>query len=442
MLDASLAGSALERAVRVDDGVGKILKSSLGASNLFPPKLPRYTMPVSTSLSSSSQFGSLVQIVFCCKPLRMEQLPLWLASKARTLCDGVRPELSVVHYKGFGQTMDIRARPPSADMLSMLCGAGVVVFDGDRFEVASDSDGICVNFVCALPMICSATHSRAESGPALLAFKLEDEETDFLRSWQGLRCCIGSDQLPYKITVDAHNLPSAHVIEITYVLIPRNVCSPSYRGGILWNGFAGSKLPSQRTRIFSSILEDAKKISGWENDAELNQSRVRCNLPPFPVRSYEAELPQSMADSLPVFAGWASAHVADDEGREVSSENSHEALFEARGPVGAVSYFSHAKEGELAAGSSYFVSLGTLATLATAAVDHSAVLLKRQVVAWGGYHVVTHELAAESALYSPNFADCLPWHYFHAERTKRVGAIVERQEGLLNGAKFRGLHCH
>jgi hypothetical protein len=358
----------------------------------------------------------------------MEQLPLWLASKARTLGDAVRPELSVVHFKGFGQTMDIRARPPSEDMLSMLCGADVVVFDGDRFEVASDYDGICVNFVCALPMICSAAQSRTESRPALLAFKLEDEEADFLRSWQGLRCCVGSDQLPLKIAADAPNLLSARVIEVAYVLVPRNVCSPSYRGGILWNGAAGSKLPSQRTRIFSSILDDAKKINGWENGAELNQSRMRCNLPPFPDGLYEA-----MAGSLP------GPHHVHDECHEISSENAHEALCEARGPA---SYFSLDKEGELAAGSSDFVSLGTLATLATAAVDHSAVHLKRQVVAWGGYHVVTHELAAESALYSPNFSECLPWHYFHAERTKHAGAGVERQEGLLNGVQFRGLHCH
>jgi D-tyrosyl-tRNA(Tyr) deacylase len=88
------------------------------------------------------------------------------------------------------------------------------------------------------------------------------------------------------------------------------------------------------------------------------------------------------------------------------------------------------------------VSLGTLATLATAAVDRRFVHLKRQVVAWGGYHIVACELSAESALFMPKFAQTLPWHYFHAVRTKKVGAAVERQEGLLKAAQFHGLHCH
>ena len=384
--------------------------------------------------ASCTRASAPVQIEFRCNPLLLEQLPLWLASKARTHDDRSQPELSVVHYKGFGKTLDIRDAPPPADLLRMLAAADVVAFDGDWFEVASDSDGLSVNFVCALPMLFASGQSSTEPGPALLAFKIDDQEAEFLQSWHGLRCHLGSDLLPFKLDAHLPDWAPHRVIAITYVIVPRCVCSPSYRGGILWNGAAAAALPPQRHHLFSSILDDAKKIDCWESIAELNQSRIASDLPPFTDRSHEAGHSPAVSSSP--------ARLALHSPLSASPENGRESLFEApAADAAAHSYFSHAHEEKLAPGASVYVSLGTLATLATYHRSPS-LHLQRQVVVWGGYHIVACELAAESALYMPNFPSALPWHYFHAARTRVVGAEVETQQGLLQGVQFCGLHCH
>jgi hypothetical protein len=386
--------------------------------------------------ASCSRASAPVEIEFRCDALLLEQLPLWLASKARMHDGRSHPELSVVHYKGFGKTLDIRDGPPPADLLRMLAAADVVAFDGDWFEVAPGSDGICVNFVCALPMLFASSHARTEPGPALLAFKIEDEEAEFLQSWNGLRCRVGSDGLPFKVAADRPDCAPHRVVEIAYVIVPRCVCSPSYRGGILWNGAAAAALPPPRDHIFASILDDAKKIDRWESIAELNQSRIASNLPPFRDRS---QLGRSPAVSL------SPARDALHSPPNASPEDARASLFEAAADAAVHSYFSHAHEDKLAPGASVFVSLGTLATLATyhqATSLHPAIHLQRRVVAWGGYHIVACELAAESALYMPNFPSALPWHYFHAIRTRVVGAEVETQQGVLKGVQCSGLHCH
>ena len=365
---------------------------------------------MSKSAASSSR-GSVAAppriIGFQCKPLLLEKLADWLTSIARPVHEASLRELSVVHFKGFGKTMDIRARPPPEDMLSMLRRADVLEFDGDDFEVAPDSGGIGINFACALPMLFASGDSSLGSGPALLAFKLEDEKEDFLHCWHGLCCSVGSDQLPIKL---APNSAADHIIDIMYVLVPRSVCSPDYCGGVLWSGAAGSKLPLQRSHVFASILDDAKRFAG----------------------------------SHPISDGIGKqANILDEKSSHlVSSERTHEAVGEALHDAATASlHFFHAQENKLTQRCKYYVSLGTLATLATAAIDDRVVRLERQVVAWGGYHIVACEFAAESALYLPNFAESLPWSYFHTERTKKVGSVIERQEGLLKGVQHRGLHC-
>jgi hypothetical protein len=373
----------------------------------------------------------------------LEHLPQWLARQARVLGEAMQPELSIVHYKGFGKTLDIRAQPPPEEMMRKLRQADVVVFDGDDFEVADGAHGVCVNFVCALPMIFASGDWSAERRPALLAFKLEDQEAGFLGSWHGLRCCIGRDGLPFKAAAAAPGWAADRVIEITYILIPQVVCSPSYRGGVLWRGSVGSQLPPQRSHIFAAILDDAKQINGWCDVIELNRLRLSDNLPPFTTQPHYCE---SQSAHIQVVAGQSHAPAAaapdPDPAHAHAHAHAHQGSQAVVPDTPTMLYFSQVQEHALPPLASCYVSLGTLATLATAAVDARLVRLKRQVVAWGGYHIVACELSAESALFMPNFAQALPWHYFHAVRTKQVGAAVERQEGALKAAQFHGLHCH
>jgi len=365
-------------------------------------------MSNSAAISSSGSVAASPRIIgFQCQPLLLEQLADWLESRARPLREGSLRDLSIVHFKGFGNTMDIRARPPPEEMLRMLRSADVLEFDGDLFEVAPDSDGIGINFVGALPMLFAHDGSNLGSGPALLAFKLEDEIEGFLESWHGLCCSVGKDHPPTKL---AFNSVADRVIDITYVLVPRSVCSPHYRGGVLWSGTAGSKLPPLRSHIFASILDDAKKIAG------------SC----------------SASDGV----GKQGIVLDEESSGLVASECSHQAMSGSLDAAAITSqHFSLAQEDKLTDRCKCYVSLGTLATLATAVVDERAVRLERQVVAWGGYYIVACELAAESALYLPTFAQALPWKYFHAERTKVVDSVVVRQEGLLRGVQYRGLQC-
>jgi hypothetical protein len=121
----------------------------------------------------------------------------------------------------------------------------------------------------------------------------------------------------------------------------------------------------------------------------------------------------------------------------------HETASDAQHALSSVAlHFTGAQESALSPEAKVFVSLGTLAALATGAIDDSLVHLKRQVVVWGGHHIVACELAAESALFQPAFSETLPWHYFHAQRSKSVGDGVEWQHGLLNGVQYFGLRCH
>ena len=112
----------------------------------------------------------------------VEHLPQWLTHQARVLGEAMQPELSTVHYKGFGITLDIRAQPPPEEMMRKLREADVLVFDGNNFEVANRADVICVNFVCAILMIFAPGDWSADPRPALLAFKLDDQEAGFLGS--------------------------------------------------------------------------------------------------------------------------------------------------------------------------------------------------------------------------------------------------------------------
>ena len=239
--------------------------------------------------------------------------------------------------------------------------------------------------------------------------------------------------MPVKVAADAHGWAVDLVIEIAYVLIPQVVCSPSYRGGVLWRGSVASQLPSQRSHIFAAILDDAKQINGWFDKIELNRLRLCDNLPPFTLQPRYCESQSARTHAV---AGRSHAPAG------AVTVTAHEASEAALPHTPAMLYFSQVQEDSLPPLATCYVSLGTLATLATAAVDARLVRLKRQVVSWGGYHIVACELSAESALFMPNFAQALPWHYFHAVRTKQVGAAVERQEGALKAAQFHGLHCH
>ena len=413
--------------------------SSCGSADLIAlthrPLIMSGTAPPSSGSGTSASAQILIE--FRCQHMLLDRLPHWLASKCCTFREENQSELSVVHYKGFAKTLDIRARPPSEDMLRILRGADVLVFDGDDFEVA-DSDGISVSFVCALPMVCAGGEPPHEPAPALLAFKLEDEEAMFLDSWHKLRCSIGVDKLPHKVAADLPDWLPDRVIDITYVLIPRSVCSPSYRGGILWSASAGSKLPIPRSHIFASILDDAKKISSRSSATELQQSRDHALISVQPNASPHQLLESSHEDHGSGGPGFSSGEVvlhqaALENARKIPSIALH-----------ACDYvlFAGAEETALSPSAKVFVSLGTLATLATGVVDDHLVNLKRQVVAWGGFHIVACELAAESALYEPSFPETLPWQYFHAQRSKYFGDRVELQEGLLHGVRYSGLHCH
>jgi hypothetical protein len=326
----------------------------------------------------------------------------------------------------------------------MLQSSDVLVFDGDYFEVASDNEGIAVSFVCALPMIFASCGTSSGAAPALLAFKFEDEEAEFLRSWHTLRCVTGSKQPPIKLD---HNLPDWKpdiVVKITYIIVPRNVCSPDYSGGVLWSSLSGSKLPLERSHIFASILEDAKRISCWEDINVLNQLRSRSNLPPLPVElhSFEDGSQHQLAGCSHVSHGSSlQAAVLAEKCSGIASSQSASLRGALAPDESAILQVFHAQEDKLTPLCKQYVSLGTLATLATAAFNHPFIQLKRQVVAWGGYHIVACELAAQAALFMPNFPQILPWFYFHAERTKNVGSRVERQEGLLKGVHCCGLHC-
>jgi hypothetical protein len=337
--------------------------------------------------------------------------------------------------------MDIRSRPPPEDMLRMMRAADVLVFDGDNFET-DDSDGICVNFVCALPIVCASVHTISEAAPALLAFKLEDEEAIFLDSWHKLRCGIGIDKLPFKVAADHSGWLPDGVVDITYVLIPRSVCLPSYRGGVLCSASVGIGLSFPRSLIFASILDDAKKITSWHDRIEFQQPRVGCNTDPIPVQptaspNHPVESPCGHHGN-----GAQSFSQGMNSSDQAHIETSHEKPTSARDTCLPVAmHFASAQEASLSQSAKVFVSLGTLATLATGAVDDH-VHLKRQVIAWGGSHIVACELAAESALFQPAFPETLPWHYFHAQRSKVVGDRVEWQEGVLNGVQYSGLYCH
>ncbi len=370
---------------------------------------------------SHGSIGSLnsdtIRIEFRCQSLQLGKLPLWLESKApRAFGEGNRLELSVVHYKGFGKTMDIRTRPPPQNMLSMMRAADVLVFDGDDFEV-DGPDRIGANFVCALPLVCGSLDPGQEPAlPALLAFKIEDKEAHFLDCWQNLRCAIGIDKLPFKVEADAPNWSPDRVIDVTYVLIPRSVCLPNYRGGILCSAAAASALPFPPSRVFESVLDDAKKIIGWVDS-----------------HGPDSLLPVALDGTV------TQPSAVEAAGKSSAGETPTQAADTA---VPATLHFNYANEAALHPSAKVYVSLGTLATLATAAVDNRRVDLKRGVVVWGGGDVVACELAVESALFMPTFPETLPWHYFHAIRSRNVGDAVQLQEGLLSAVRFPGLSVH
>ena len=361
--------------------------------------------------SSGGVTSDAIRVEFRCQCLQLEQLPLWLESKApRAFGEGDRSELSVVHYKGFGRTMDIRSRPPPHNMLAMMRAADVLVFDGDDFAV-DGPDQIGANFVCAVPLACGF----ADAGPALLAFKIEDREADFLNSWQSLRCVIGIDKLPLKVSAATPDWSPDRVIDVTYVLLPRFVCLPTYRGGALCSAAAASVLPYPRSLFFESVLDDAKKISGHNS---------------LPV-----------AAALGGAAAQPSAAGACASSLEAAVENATETPTQAASAP-STSHFNFDNEAALHPSAKVFVSLGTLATIATAGVDSGRFHLKRKVVVWGGGDVVASELAVESALYLPTFSESLPWHYFHALRSRNVDGVVQVQEGLLNAVQYSGLSVH
>jgi hypothetical protein len=70
------------------------------------------------------------RIKFRCAPF----LPQWLAHQARVLGEAMQPELSIVHYKGFGKTLDIRAQP------LVGCTMGVASAAADSVTVRTDTD--------------------------------------------------------------------------------------------------------------------------------------------------------------------------------------------------------------------------------------------------------------------------------------------------------------
>jgi len=273
-------------------------------------------------------------------------------------------------------------------MLTMMRAADVLVFDGDDFEV--DSDRICVNYVCALPLVCGSVDSSPGRAPDLLAFKIEDKESHFLGSWQSLRCFIGIDKLPFKVAADAPDWSPDRVIDVTHVIIPRSVCLASYRGGILCSAAAASTLPYPPSRIFESVLDDARKISGWSDSIGHN--------PPLPIAP-DGTAAQPAAPGL------------GESSHEVAVENANKTPTQAEHPaVPTTLHFNFANEAALHPNAKVFVSLGTVATLATAAVDNRRVHLKRGVVVWGGGDVAC-ELAAVAAVRWALAACVVQWEF-------------------------------
>eukprot|EP00004_Rigifila_ramosa_P018689 TRINITY_DN4675_c0_g1_i1.p2 TRINITY_DN4675_c0_g1~~TRINITY_DN4675_c0_g1_i1.p2 ORF type:complete len:111 (+),score=26.35 TRINITY_DN4675_c0_g1_i1:33-335(+) len=74
---------------------------------------------------------------------------------------------SVVHLKGFGSGMDVAASPPPRELVALLAGADMIVFDGDDWDPTS--------FVAALRVVVDERFllpvDAAAPLPHLVAFK-------------------------------------------------------------------------------------------------------------------------------------------------------------------------------------------------------------------------------------------------------------------------------
>jgi len=118
------------------------------------------------------------------------------------------------------------------------------------------------------------------------------------------------------------------------------VCSPSYRGGVLWRGSVASQLPSPRSHIFAAILDDAKQINSWFDKIELNRLRLSDNLPPFTLQPRYCESQSARTHAV---AGRSHAPA----GAVTVTDPAHEASEAALPHTPAMLYFSQVQEDSL-----------------------------------------------------------------------------------------------
>jgi hypothetical protein len=85
---------------------------------------------------------------------------------------------TLVHYKGFGPSIDIQTNPPSEEMIRTLSTADVLVFDGDNYS--DDS------FTYTILKVLEILDREKLSQPILLALKFLHEKDVFVQSWSGV----------------------------------------------------------------------------------------------------------------------------------------------------------------------------------------------------------------------------------------------------------------
>jgi hypothetical protein len=90
----------------------------------------------------------------------------------------VKPYKTLVHYKGFGPSIDISTNPPLEEMIRTLSATDVLVFDGDDYSDAS--------FTHAIPKVLEILDKEQRPPPILLALKFLDEKDAFVQSWTGV----------------------------------------------------------------------------------------------------------------------------------------------------------------------------------------------------------------------------------------------------------------
>jgi hypothetical protein len=128
----------------------------------------------------------------------------------------------VIHFKGFGPTMDTKANPPPKDLIHRLSQCDVIVFDGDDYSHES--------FTHVFDLLFAHTRDVQTTYPALLAFKIADEATQLIgqaSSW--------------------HSFP--HPLTLNYCLVDRGECQSSRLLRAVTGDTTSKVTPSQRNYV-------------------------------------------------------------------------------------------------------------------------------------------------------------------------------------------------